>query len=308
MQHKRGISGFAAVAVVALAGTACSSSGTTGATGGTTGSDPAAAGAHTEALTVLAKMPAPQAVAQTTKTVSAKKSVKVHMTMKSPTLNETADGSMSYGGAAKADLTMSMSSDSPQVGPLFEQMGQMEMRMDGTVAWLNMGHSAQMKAALQGKAWVKMDFAQIAGDPQLKSFSFLKDVLKNNDPGAQLHALLASPDLKLAGTEPHGGVQTLHYAGDLSADDLTKMVAGATLTQDDVNAIKDTLQQAGVTKASYDVWIDGDGLPVAVKFSEDTKVGTVSGDLTYRDWGAPVTVTAPPADQTADILSLLNGQ
>jgi hypothetical protein len=299
------------VAVVVLAGAACSSSGSTGSTG-TTGavgdSGPAAAGARAEALTVLAKMPAPQAVAQTTKTVSAKKSVKVHMTMKSPALDETADGSMSYGGAAKADLSMTMSSDNPQVGPVFQQMGQMEMRMDGTVAWLNMGQSPQIKAALQGKSWVKMDFAQIANVPQLKSFSFLKDMLKNNDPGAQLRALLASHDLKLVGTEQHGGVQTLHYAGDLSADDLTKLVAGAGLTQDDVDSVKTTLQQAGVTKASYDLWIDGDGLPVAVKFSEDTKAGTVSGDLAYRDWGTPVTVTAPPADQTADIVDLMSGQ
>lgn len=305
MQYKRGISGFVAVAAVALAGTACSSSGTAGATDG---SGPAAAGAHTEALTALAKIPAPQAVAQTTRTVTAKKSVKVHMTMKSPALSETADGATSYGGAAKADLTMSMSSDNPQVGPMFQQMGQMEMRMDGTVAWLNMGHNPEIKDALQGKSWIKMDFAQIASVPQLKSFSFLKDVLKNNDPGTQLHTLLASPDLKLVGTEQHGGVQTLHYSGDVSADDMTKMMAGDGLTQEDVDSLKATVQQAGVTKASYDLWIDANGLPVAVTFSEDTKNGTVSGDLSYHDWGAPVTVTAPPADQTADIMDLMKQQ
>lgn len=308
MQYKRGISGFAAVAALAFAGTACSSSGTTGATD-STGSGPAAAGARADALTVLAKMPAPQVVAKTTKAVSAKQTVKVHMAVKLPTMNETADGAISYGGAVKADLTVSMASDNPQVSSQLAAMGQMEMRMDSAVAYLNVGKNAELKSALGGKAWMKVDFAEIATIPELKSFSFMKDLAKNNDPGAQLHALLASPDLKMVGTEEHNGVQALHYVGDVSADDVVKATTAASgMTQADLDALKNTMTQGGVTKATYDLWIDADGLPVTVKFSENTNAGTVSGDISYSAWGTPVTATAPPADQTADVVNLMHGQ
>jgi hypothetical protein len=69
-----------------------------------------------------------------------------------------------------------------------------------------------------------------------------------------------------------------------------------------------TAKQQGVTNTSYDVWVDADGLPVEVKFSEATSAGTVQGDVVYSDWGTPVSITAPPANQTVDLAQLIKQQ
>ncbi|GAA1973670.1 hypothetical protein [Catenulispora subtropica] len=306
MRYQRVVSGFAVAAAFVLTGTACSSGGTAGA--GTAPADPAAAGARAQGLTALAKMTAPQAVAQTTKAVTARQSVKMHMVVTMPSLTETADGAMNYGGDVKADVTMTMSSTDPKAGALFAKMGTMEMRIIGSVGYVDMGKDPEFADAFHGKPWVKVDFGQVDKVPALKSFSYLKDMTKNQDPGAQLDALLASPDLKLVGTEQRAGVQALHYSGVVSPDDvLSATKAGSGLTQQDLDSAKALMQQSGATKADFDLWIGGDGLPVAITFSEDTKAGKVSGDVSYSDWGAPVAPTAPPADQTADLVQILGG-
>ena len=307
MRQNRIIPVFVIAAAVVTAATACSSSGTTGsAQGGGSGGSGGSGVVSNQSITLLAKMTAPQAVAASTKAVAAKQSAKVHMALTLPMMKEDASGSMSFGSSPAMDLNVTMSSSDPKVGAALSQMGQMEMRMTGMVAYMNMGNSPQLAAALQGKQWMKIDFNNLSGVPGLSSFSFVKDMGKNDDPGTQLKGLLASPDLKQVGQEQRGGVQTLHFAGNLSPADLVKDSAGSGLTQQDLDSLTATIKQAGVTSTSYDVWVDGSGLPVEIKFSESTSVGTVAGDLTYSDWGStPVTVTAPPADQTIDIAQLL---
>lgn len=58
---------------------------------------------------------------------------------------------------------------------------------------------------------------------------------------------------------------------------------------------------------TYDVWINSANLPVRLAFSETTAVGrtgartTIAVDITYTDWGKPVTIQAPPADQIGPV-------
>ncbi|WP_194911923.1 hypothetical protein [Catenulispora rubra] len=310
MRQNRIIPVFVVAAAVAVTGTACASSGTTGsAQGGGSGGSGDSGAVSNQAITLLAKMTAPQAVAQSTKAVAAKQSAKVHMTLTMPMLKEDASGAMSFGSSLAMNLTLAMSSTDSQVGAALSQMGQIEMRMSGTVAYVNMGNSPQWASALQGKKWMKIDFNNLSGVPGLSSFSFMKDLGKNNDPSMKLKDLMASPNLKKVGQEQRDGVQTLHFAGTVDPNDLVKDSAGSGLSQQDLDSLAATAKQAGVTNTSYDLWVDGSGLPVEIKFSENTAAGAVAGDLTYSDWGsAPVTVTAPPADQTVDIAQLLKNQ
>lgn len=301
MRHHRITSVFSVAAAVTVAATACASSGTTGA--GKSGD-----GDSAQAMTLLAKMTAPQAVAASSKAVASKQSAKVHMTVKTPLVDEDADGAMSFGSSLGMDLTVQMSSSNPQTSAAYSQVGKMEMRMSGVVAYMNVGNSQQMVSALGGKQWMKIDFTNLSGVPMLSSFSFLKDMGKNNDPGSKLKSMLASPQLKKVGEEQRNGVPTLHFSGDVSATDLVENSAGSGLTQQDLDSLSQAAKQAGVTSTGYDVWVDGNGLPVEIKFSENTKAGAVSGDITYSDWGTPVKVTVPPADQTVDIVQLLKSQ
>lgn len=303
MRQIRITSVFAVAAAVTVAASACASSGAVGSAGSGQGG-----GDSTQAMAMLAKMSAPQVVAASSKAVASKQSAKVHMTIKTPALDEDADGAISFGSSLAMDLTVQMASSNPQTSAAFSQMGKMEMRMTGMVAYLNMGNNKQIMTALQGKPWMKIDFNNLSGVPILSNFSFLKDMGKNNDPSVKLKSLLASPELKKVGEEQRNGVQTLHFTGDVKAEDLAKVSAGSGLTQQDLDSLSAAAKQAGITSTSYDVWVDGNGLPVEIKFSENTNQGAVSGDISYSDWGTQVNVAAPPADQTVDIAQLLKAQ
>jgi hypothetical protein len=46
---------------------------------------------------------------------------------------------------------------------------------------------------------------------------------------------------------------------------------------------------------------------VELKFAAKTTAGTSTGDMKLSDWGAPVSVGAPPASEVYDMTSALNG-
>jgi len=291
-------------AVITVAATACASSGGVGSSGGSGDSG----GSSAQAMTLLAKMTAPQAVAQSSKAVASKQSAKVHMDVTSPAMNETADGGVAFSPSLGMDVKVTMSSANAQASPLLAQMGQMEVRMTNLVAYIDLGHDQQVVDALQGKHWVKIDFDNLDGIPALSGFAAMKNLGKNEDPGIRLKALLASPNLKQVGREQRDGVQTLHFSGTVQPNDVIKAGVTSLLSQKDIDSLNATAKQEGVTNTSYDLWVDGAGLPVEVKFSEAAKAGTVNGDVVYSDWGTPVSVTAPPAGQTVDIAQMIKQQ
>jgi hypothetical protein len=60
-----------------------------------------------------------------------------------------------------------------------------------------------------------------------------------------------------------------------------------------------------VTTETIDLWVASDGLPVRVSVSSNSANGAVKADMHLSDWGKPVTITAPPANQVGDISSML---
>jgi hypothetical protein len=291
--------GASVVAVTAVAATVAvaTKSGDSGNVGG--GDDGSA-----KALTALTKLSPVDVLKSSTHTVSSKGSAKIKMTMTLPSMTETAEGSVKFGDTIAAQMTVNMTGTTAQTAQVGKQLGAMEMRMDSEALYAKFSGTAA--SALGGKEWVKMTYADFAKVPGLSGFSFMKDMAKNNDPSQKMQALLASPDLKSLGVEQHNGVSAIHYNGDVSTEDMLKATAAGTgMTQADLDTLRANLTKAGVTSTHYELWVDGAGLPVEIKFDEQTKLGTVSGDLTYSDWGAPVTVAIPPADQTVDFVSLL---
>ena len=106
-------------ATVAVAATACASSGGVGSSGGSSDSG----GSSAQAMTLLAKMTAPQAVAQSSKAVASKQSAKVHMDVTSPAMNETADGGVAFGPSLAMDVKVTMSSADAKTSPCWPRWG-----------------------------------------------------------------------------------------------------------------------------------------------------------------------------------------
>jgi hypothetical protein len=57
---------------------------------------------------------------------------------------------------------------------------------------------------------------------------------------------------------------------------------------------------AGVRTLEYDVWLDTRGLPRRVRADVPASQGLFSITGVYRDWGKPVRITAPTAEQVFD--------
>jgi hypothetical protein len=145
-------------------------------------------------------------------------------------------------------------------------------------------------AALAGKDWVAID---------TKDLGVSSDQLTNQNPADVLESLRGAGDVQKLGTEEIDGVETTHFRAQIDTSKALDKLS--TAQRDQAGAF---LKQMG---SSYpmDVWIDGDGLPR--RFALDLTIkgsGSVSMRRDFSDYGAPVDVSAPPADSTISMQDL----
>jgi hypothetical protein len=168
-----------------------------------------------------------------------------------------------------------------------------ELRMLYPVLYV---HRPQMP---NGKSWVKVDLQRALekqGVPLELQFG------ANRSPVDGLARLRGSKHAKKLGTETIDGVKTTHYSVTVDVKD-----AIAKATPKERKALERLLRlpkEYGVntTPTTIDVWIGNDGL--VRQMTEDLpalgKVTTI-----FSDWGAPVHIEAPAADDTIDISQAL---
>ncbi|WP_026414282.1 DUF6612 family protein [Actinomadura oligospora] len=248
----------------------------TGASGGGKGVVLAAADMVRKSSEKTAKVETVKAEVQTEVTVpSVGKPVTMHMRMASkmrpePAFRMTID-SMSMGGRSMAG------------------QGGMEMIMVGRTMYMKSAAFAQLS---HGKPWLKLSSSDM-GAAAGQSFDQLIEQQKQADPADQTRMFTASKDVREVGKETVNGVQTTHYQGTVSVQEMSAKLPAATRQQQ-----MKSFQKLGVQSLAFELWVDGKQLPakVVVRSPEgaSTKMNTT---VTYSDWNAPVTVTAPPASQ-----------
>jgi LppX/LprAFG-like lipoprotein len=159
-----------------------------------------------------------------------------------------------------------------------------------------------LSSELGGKPWAKISLGSMG--TLGSTLQSLVDSAKNTDPSAQLQPLLASGDVKKVGTETVDGVQATHYSGTVNvATAFDSSQAAKNLTPSQISQLKSMLSTAGVTEETIDVWVASDGLPVEETISMNTSTGAEKVDMHLSNWGQPVTIVAPPADQVTDMTS-----
>jgi hypothetical protein len=133
-------------------------------------------------------------------------------------------------------------------------------------------------------------------------------------PTESLSALeAASDDVEEVGTEEVRGEQTTRYRGTLDAQRALEQAGGALR-----ELAEQRLDTAALEPLPFEAWIDDEGrlrrfvLTVDIPGSEATGGGPVSSTTTLElyDFGADVSVDAPPADQVQDggpLLDALRG-
>ncbi|MFI8425067.1 hypothetical protein [Streptomyces sp. NPDC085479] len=239
---------------------------------------------------------------------SAAKAAKVKMTMKMEGVGPES-GTMEMTGTtgwdpAVADFTVKGSMlgagdpDAPE---------QMRMLMLDGVMYMDMGE--KQAAQMEGKRWMKLDLsaaAEASGDKALQKAMTGNLDQMNQDPAQQLAFLLDSPDLKHVGAEKIDGVETQHYKGTLTVEQMLKANKSTELLpKEDRDKFVDTVKKMGMTGYDTEVWVNKDGYPVRMDVGMKMAEGSMQIRADYSDYGTKAAVQAPPADQTVDLFKML---
>ena len=188
-----------------------------------------------------------------------------------------------------------------------------EVLIVGTVLY---EHLPQLSSVLGGKAWLKLDLDSLG---KLIGVGGIAALAQSgpSDPSQFLSYFkgVSGPVTKV-GTAVIRGVKTTEYH---LVVDLNKAAAGAG-TPASKTALQQLVKTLGVTTFPIDVWVDAQGRirrqHQAFDYSH-ASLGTIPTtslpkgvDITleYYDFGVPVTVTLPPADQVTDASALISGQ
>ncbi|HEX5404459.1 MAG TPA: hypothetical protein VFX16_19405 [Pseudonocardiaceae bacterium] len=258
-----------AVAVLALTGCAPTSiSGSAAPVGASSGSS-----SHTGTTTVHSVADLGAAVRHG---ATAKNSVHVRMRMTVPGAGAiTASGDMKFAGAKTA---ISLTMNEPTMGNLRMVL------LDGTLYMKLPAAMAGLVGGSDDKPWLKLAFGADNPITQALGANFTDEL----DPTKLLDQFKSAGTITKVTHETLNGQQTTHYA-------ITVDVAKLGGTDQSLSGLT-------ASTIPFDIWVNSDNLPVRIV----SKMGFASPGgssqeavLTadYTNWGQPVTITAPPADQ-----------
>lgn len=260
-----------------------------------------ATGGGTEAIDI-------DALAATVDAMEAQKTVKIDFTFSFKGLSADAEDAMSMMGGSmnmKGHAEVDAANDQEYMLMEMPLVGEMEMVQDGDTVYMK----SSMLTGLMGsdKEWVKLDATDMGDSGMGGSLS------GSNDPTAMFEALRGvSSGIETVGTETIDGVETTHYRATI---DLQKAIAAA--PEDQQAEMKASLSELGMAEMPVDVWVDGDGLARRMTLSFDFaamsgmgsdpetekmfKGASMEMSMDMYDYGQPVNIQIPPANQVADM-------
>ncbi|WP_406007305.1 hypothetical protein OG440_14870 [Streptomyces sp. NBC_00637] len=218
-------------------------------------------------------------------------------------MSMTADGALGWGDGLTGTLTITYTGGT--MADTMRQMGttSMEARYLPDAYYARMGDSFAEQAG--GRHWIRYaydDLESLGGS----SGAYLKDQMQNTTPNQSVKLLLASGDVREVGEEKVRGQRTTHYSGTVEVADLAEK--NSSLSQSQLDELRKTLEQAGVTTETVDIWVDDRDLLVKKVEKGETTAGAYSQTAYYTDYGTEVSAEVPPASDTADFSELVKQQ
>jgi hypothetical protein len=151
-----------------------------------------------------------------------------------------------------------------------------------------------------GKAWIKIDSS--SNSELAKALGSMTDQMsKNADPRATLEEFEKSGEITDTKEEELDGQQVTHYTITVDVQKMADNQADPTMKTAMDEAIK-----GGLKDFPVDVYINEEELPVRIALEMPTpdatgKTQSVKMTIDYSKWGEPVDITAPSADQIAEL-------
>ncbi|MDN5861497.1 MAG: hypothetical protein L0H84_23080 [Pseudonocardia sp.] len=149
----------------------------------------------------------------------------------------------------------------------------------------------KLPAGAGGQGWLKVPVD--ANNPQTAEFAKLIDQV---DIAKQYDQFRTAGVLKGQAPDTVDGVPTTRY--DLTVD-VAEAIAAA--PSEEARTQLEPLAQAGVKTLDMQIWADAENLPRQIRSSFTAQGQNASATIKLSDWGAPVTVEAPPADQVLEL-------
>ncbi len=185
----------------------------------------------------------------------------------------------------------------------------LEAIQDGDTAYIRFPLLA--KRLPSGKTWVKGDAKGLSGPGtgqlgRLGSFA-------GTDPRSIFEMLKAvSGSIEAVGSEKVRDVETSHYRATIDFAKLQQLVPAD--KQQSLGGVDQAAKQAGVQQLPVDIWIDAEQRVRKIAVDLDAKqpgTGTpikASLVVEFYDYGTPLDLQLPPADQVVDAASLQQPQ
>jgi hypothetical protein len=173
----------------------------------------------------------------------------------------------------------------------------------------------QLSSELGGKQWVKFDVGSLLKQSGLNVDLSALTQGQSADPTSGLAMLRGADTVVTVGTEAIRGTETTHYKLVVNLD---KAIADAPESQRD--ALSKLASVYTIHTFPVDVWLDSDGrvrrleqtidpssvhLPPGTPAADNPFTSPITTTFEMYDFGSPVDVKIPPADQTTDLSQLL---
>ena len=243
------------------------------------------------------KLTAAEALAKTSEKTGQVDSFKANLSMDSAggVGNLKATGTMLY--RAKPSVAFSMVFN--QMNVAGRSMGGMqEVLIDKTI-YMKIPMLSQLSG---GKPWVKVSLTDL-GQKTGMNFDELLQQAQQMNPVQTTKMMTASKDAREVGKETIDGVATTHYTGTY---DVTQAVTK--LDPQQREAFQKAAKDSGMNTMAFDLWVDGQQLPrkMMMKTAPGAKT-PLAITVVYRDFGQPVTISAPPAGEVTDFSQVMKG-
>lgn len=199
---------------------------------------------------------------------------------------------------AKPDVAVSMQITAPDEGA----QEKVEIRLVDKAMYI--GGGAEMAKEMDGKSWMKFDMAALGADAESNELGAPRQA--EQDPATESTFLAGAKDVKKVGTEKIDGVETTHYSGTVTLDDLRD-----SLKDKDAKAAEageksiEKYEKMGVESLTMDMWVDGEDHTKQFRMRGDAPQGPLDMTVKFLDVNKPVTVEAPPAEETADLAEMM---
>jgi hypothetical protein len=194
----------------------------------------------------------------------------------------TATGQVDLDGAA-SKIQMSMS---------IESVGALDMELIGSTMYMKLPAGILPTE----KPWVKFD--SNGTDPVSKALSgIVSQEQQSVDPTKMLTELAPVATITKSGKDTVAGQPATRYAISV---DTAKLLKSPLITPQ----VRKLFNSSGAklpAHINYVMWLDTDNLPVRFTVTEVVSGQQIAITANYTDWGRPVSIQAPPADQVGPL-------